>query len=361
VTAAVKTHDNAPHKSILQLSAVRKAFGAAVAVDGIDLAIRPGEFVTLLGPSGCGKTTTLMMVAGFEQPTSGNILLEGRSLVGVPSWRRGFGVVFQNYALFPHMTVAQNIGYPMRMRGVRGAEAETAVTEALDLVRLGGFGGRYPAELSGGQQQRVALARALVFRPKILLMDEPLGALDKNLRDEMQMEIVRIQRESGAAAIYVTHDQGEALQMSDRVAVMREGRIEQIDTPSRLYDGPATTFVAGFLGESNFIPYQRSSEGTATLPGGLTFSLPPHAPSQGVLILRPERVRVFDALPDGALGLAVRVTATVYRGSEILIRMEAGEVALSALVPNRSGERRFEPGDKVIAWWAPEDCAFTDP
>ncbi len=347
--------------ALLDLADVRKSYGGTVAVDGIDLKLRSGEFVTLLGPSGCGKTTTLMMVAGFEAPSGGNIRFMGNSLLNLPAHRRGFGMVFQSYALFPHMTVAENVGYPMRMRGIRGAARDSAVAEALDLVRLADFGARYPAQLSGGQQQRVALARALVFRPPLLLMDEPLGALDKNLRDEMQSEIVRIQRESGAAALYVTHDQGEALQMSDRVAVMRAGRIEQIDRPDVLYDRPATAFVARFLGESNLLPFTRIAPGQGRLASGLVLALPADAPEDGVLLLRPERVRLSAAAPNGALGTALSVTEIVYRGSERLVRLKAGALEVTALVPNRSNERSFETGDQVTAWWMPEDCAFARP
>ena len=345
----------ATRHGLLQLAALRKSYGNSVAVDGIDLGLQPGEFVTLLGPSGCGKTTTLMMVAGFEAPTDGTITFDGKSLVGQPAYRRGFGMVFQNYALFPHMTVAQNIGYPMRMRGVRGAAQAKAVADALELVRLGGMAERYPAQLSGGQQQRVALARALVFRPRLLLMDEPLGALDRSLRDEMQLEIVRIQRQSGAAAIFVTHDQGEALQMSDRIAIMRGGRIEQIDTPRKLYDSPATAFVARFLGESNLLEYGRSGVGEATLTGGARLPLPSGAPDAGVFVLRPERVRLGRDIPDNAIGLQAEVVSTTYRGSEILVTLAAGAERISALLPNRSGETDFAPGEAVAAWWGADD------
>jgi putative spermidine/putrescine transport system ATP-binding protein len=354
MTAEVPTAEPTRY-GLLQLAALRKSYGKSVAVDGVDLSLQPGEFVTLLGPSGCGKTTTLMMVAGFETPSDGSILFDGRSLVRQPAYRRGFGMVFQNYALFPHMTVAQNVGYPMRMRGVHGAARDKAVGEALDLVRLGGMAERYPAQLSGGQQQRVALARALVFRPRLLLMDEPLGALDRNLRDEMQLEIVRIQRESGAATIFVTHDQDEAMQMSDRIAIMRGGRIEQIDTPRQLYDAPATAFVARFLGESNLLEYKRSIAGEATLMGGARLPLPPGAPDTGLFVLRPERVRLGTAIPDHAIGLAAEVIGTTYRGSEILVTLAAGSERLSALLPNRSGERAYSAGESVFAWWGRED------
>ena len=344
--------------ALLRLASLEKHYGEARAVAGIDLSLAEGEFVTLLGPSGCGKTTTLMMVAGFETPTAGDILMDGQSIVATPASRRGFGMVFQSYALFPHMTVAENVGYPMRMRGVRGKARAQAVDGALELVRLGGYGARYPAQLSGGQQQRVALARALVFRPRLLLMDEPLGALDKNLRDEMQAEIVRIQRDSGAAAIFVTHDQDEALRMSDRVVVMRGGRIEQVDTPRGLYDRPATAFVANFLGESNLLEVAQTYPGEGRTASGLRLPMPAGSPAEAMLVLRPERLRLDDAAPDGALSLAVEVTGVIYRGAEVAVDLDAGGQRLRALVPNRSGERGFAPGDRLVAWWRPEDGAL---
>jgi putative spermidine/putrescine transport system ATP-binding protein len=236
----------------LELRGVRKIFGDTTAVADLDLALCRGEFLTFLGPSGSGKTTTLAMVAGLEKPTAGTITLDGLPLDPLPAYRRNIGVVFQNYALFPHMTVAGNVAFPLEMRGVGRQEIATRVNETLTLVGLPGFGARYPAQLSGGQQQRVALARAIVFRPPLLLMDEPLGALDKRLREQMQIEIMRLHREFGLSVLYVTHDQDEALVMSDRIAVFNAGRIEQVGTAQELYERPQTPFVAGFLGGSNF-------------------------------------------------------------------------------------------------------------
>jgi putative spermidine/putrescine transport system ATP-binding protein len=238
----------------LQIRNLRKTYGDVVAVDTVSLIVHEGEFLTLLGPSGSGKTTTLMMIAGFVQPTSGAIVLGGRSLTVLPPHKRHIGMVFQHYALFPHLTVAQNIAFPLEMRNLRKSEIEPRVQAALELVRLPDHGARYPRELSGGQQQRIALARAVVFEPSLLLMDEPLGALDKKLREHMQLEIKKIHHDLGVTVIYVTHDQEEALVMSDRIAVFNHGRIEQLGSPSDLYDRPATPFVADFLGESNFIP-----------------------------------------------------------------------------------------------------------
>ncbi|MFO1060008.1 MAG: ABC transporter ATP-binding protein [Dongiaceae bacterium] len=235
------------------VSELRKSYGSVRAVDGVSLAVGAGEFVALLGPSGSGKTTILMSVAGFETPDSGSIAIGGRDVTSIPAARRGIGMVFQRYALFPHMTVAENIAFPLRMRGIRGAAAAAKVEAALALVRLAGYGGRGPAQLSGGQQQRVALARALVYDPPLLLMDEPLGALDKNLREQMQLEIKQLQRQLGTTVIYVTHDQAEALTMADRIAVLADGRVQQFASPQDLYERPENEFVAGFVGETNFI------------------------------------------------------------------------------------------------------------
>jgi len=237
----------------LVLDHVDKRFGATAAVDDLSLAIEPSEFMTLLGPSGSGKTTTLMMIAGFEIPTGGEIYIDSRPILGLPPHRRNIGMVFQNYALFPHMTVAENIGFPLKQRGVDKAAITAGVRAVLDTVRLSGMEARYPRQLSGGQQQRVALARAIVFRPRVLLMDEPLSALDKQLREELQLEVKRLHKQLGITFVYVTHDQREALVMSDRIAVINHGHIEQVGAPAELYDRPVNRFVASFVGESNFL------------------------------------------------------------------------------------------------------------
>src|SRR5215212_707864 len=237
----------------LDLRGLTKHYGPVIAVDAIDLIVEAGEFITLLGPSGSGKTTIMMMIAGFTQPTAGEILVDGIDIAGVAPERRNIGMVFQNYALFPHMTVFDNIAFPLKMRRWPKDRIAVAVRDALGIVRLEGFAGRYPRELSGGQQQRVALSRALVYRPPVLLMDEPLGALDKKLREELQIEIKHIQSQLGLTVIYVTHDQSEALTMSDRIAVMNHGNILQLGPPETLYRLPATPFVADFLGDSNFL------------------------------------------------------------------------------------------------------------
>ncbi len=237
----------------LQLAALTKCFGATRAVDAIDLTVAPGEFVTLLGPSGCGKTTTLNMIAGFIVPDAGSIRLQDRPVEALPPFRRNLGLVFQDYALFPHMSVAENVGFGLRMRRIPRDDIARRVKEALDLVQLNGLDDRRPLQLSGGQRQRVALARALVIQPAMLLLDEPLSNLDLKLREEMRLEISALQRRLGIATVFVTHDQGEALTMSDRIAVMRDGRIEQIGTPGDIYERPATRFVAGFIGTANLI------------------------------------------------------------------------------------------------------------
>ena len=235
------------------LNDVTKYYGDVGAVLGVTLDVAPGEILTLLGSSGSGKTTTLLIVAGFHAPSSGDVWVDERDVTNLPPERRNVGIVFQHYALFPHMSVAENIAFPLRMRGLRSSDICSKVTAALELVRMSGFDTRYPSQLSGGQQQRVALARATVFQPPVLLLDEPLGALDKKLRDKMQLELKELQSKTGITMIYVTHDQTEALSLSDRIAVMHDGRIEQIGTPSDLYERPATRFVADFVGDSNFL------------------------------------------------------------------------------------------------------------
>ena len=240
--------------ALVQFKGVQKTYdGLSLVVRNLDLDIRRGEFLSLLGPSGSGKTTTLMMLAGFESPTAGEILLDGRPITKTPPHKRNFGMVFQNYALFPHMTVAANVAYPLTVRKVPKADIDKRVARALDMVQLGGKGDRFPSQLSGGQQQRVALARALVFEPQLVLMDEPLGALDKQLREHMQIELKELHRQLGVTFVYVTHDQGEALTMSDRIAVMSQGRILQVGSPTEIYEAPVNRTVADFIGETNFL------------------------------------------------------------------------------------------------------------
>lgn len=288
-----------PRGAFLEIEGLWKSFGAFHAVRGIDLTVRPGEFLTFLGPSGSGKTTTLNIIAGFETPTSGSVRLDGRQIENIPPYHRNIGMVFQNYALFPHLTIQENVAFPLSVRRIDRASIAACVSRALEMVKLGHLGSRLPAQLSGGQQQRVALARALVFNPRLILMDEPLGALDKKLREHMQFEIMQLHRSLGVTVIYVTHDQGEALTMSDRIGVFEEGRLAQIDTPDMVYQHPATLFVSDFVGENNHFDgtVMGSAEGglAIRLAGGhVVYSEHGRAePGRAVrLTLRPESISI---------------------------------------------------------------------
>ena len=305
---------------VLELSGIRKSYGTHVAVENVDLSLDPEEFVTFLGPSGSGKTTTLMMVAGLQQPDGGSIKLGGAPIERQPPYRRDIGMVFQHYALFPHMSVRKNVAFPLEMRGVAKPEIQRQVADALELVGLADYGHRLPRELSGGQQQRVALARAMVYRPALLLMDEPLGALDKKLREQMQREIKRVHRERRISVLYVTHDQEEALTMSDRIAVFSRGRIEQIGTPSELYERPATRFVADFLGDTNFFPgtVLGCSGGHCRIevlgcPVEAMAPTPVAAGARVVVAVRPERVRLQPGTASDGLG--GRLIEVIYLGA----------------------------------------------
>ena len=311
----------------VELRDLAKRYGAAAAVDRVSLRVGSGDFVTLLGPSGCGKTTTLRAIAGLVEPDSGAILLDGEDVTGVPIHRRDIGMVFQSHALFPHMTVAANVGFGLRMRGIAGADRDARVREALELVRLGELGGRYPAQLSGGQQQRVALARALVIRPRVLLLDEPFGALDRKLREAMQQELRELVRRLGATAIFVTHDQEEAMILSDAVAVMNAGRIEQVDGPAGIFERPRTRFVADFMGMGNVLAVE-AGPGGALRHGGVALraKVEAQAPPRHVAI-RAERVALGPATgaptaPNEAEGTLLDA---VYHGS-----LTTGRVRLDA-------------------------------
>jgi spermidine/putrescine ABC transporter ATP-binding subunit len=343
------------------LSDLEKRYDRVAAVAGISLDIRSGEFLTLLGPSGSGKTTTLMMIAGFETPTGGDIAIDGRSVVAMPPYRRNIGMVFQNYALFPHLTVAENIGFPLRQRGVAKSERARLVGEALERVHLPGYGGRFPRQLSGGQQQRVALARAIVFKPRLLLMDEPLGALDKQLRENLQLEMRRLHAQLGITFVYVTHDQEEALTMSDRIAVMNEGRVAQVGRPEDLYDRPNSRFVAAFIGESNFLPavVRAVEEGlvVAECQGALIRAVCPDQPAAGdkvLLTTRPERLRFADGLNGHAPQnrLTVTVAEAVFAGERCRYLLQAGDgTAVVLKEPSSAAIRRRSVGERVeIAW-----------
>ena len=339
-----------------------RANAVAKAVDGVSLDIRSGEFLTLLGPSGSGKTTTLMMIAGFETPTAGDIAIDGKSVVAMPPYRRNIGMVFQNYALFPHLTVEENVGFPLKQRGVSKAERAKLVAEALELVHLPGYGARYPRQLSGGQQQRVAVARAVVFKPRLLLMDEPLGALDKQLRENLQLEMRRLHADLGITFIYVTHDQEEALTMSDRIAVMNDGKVAQVGSPEDLYDRPDNRFVAGFIGESNFLPaIVRGLEDdvvVAECEGTLIRALCPGRPASGekvTLTTRPERLRFADANQAGTHPqnrLSVTVTEAVFAGERCRYMLQAGDgTSIVLKEPSSAAIRRRAVGERAdIAW-----------
>jgi spermidine/putrescine ABC transporter ATP-binding subunit len=348
----------------LQLIELTKVYGDVVAADRVTLDIAPGEFITLLGPSGSGKTTTLMMVAGFVIPTSGQILVNGEDIAFRPPHKRNIGMVFQNYALFPHMTVAENIAFPLKMRKWPRDRIEQAVREALQLVRLPGFEQRYPRQLSGGQQQRVALARALVFRPPVLLMDEPLGALDKKLREEMQLEIKHIQESLNITTIYVTHDQEEALTMSDRIAVMRDGRIEQIGTPRELYERPASEFVASFIGESNFLMgrlERRDGHAYLVTEDGWRVAIPDAedlpAGEQVTVALRPERIVLGERRGENHAEATIEEIIYVGEATKFRVRL-LGDRLLTVKQPSRLETMRWQRGERVLLSWRAEDAVL---
>jgi spermidine/putrescine transport system ATP-binding protein len=350
---------------------VTKRFGSVIAVDRMNLAIPPASFTSLLGPSGCGKTTTLRMIAGFEQPTEGEVFLAGRPIAGVPAYQRNVNTVFQHYALFPHMDVAQNVGYGLRQRKVRKDEEKRRVGEALDLVRLTGYGARRTWELSGGQQQRVALARALVNHPTVLLLDEPLGALDLKLRKEMQHELKALQQEVGITFIYVTHDQEEALTMSDVIVVMRDGLIQQLGGPTELYERPLNRFVADFIGTSNFLTGAAVSvDGSKvtvatdrglTLRGQLTDPLATVAAGQSVtVVIRPERLelRPDDTVEADGAAVTGRIHQGTYLGDQTEFRVataQAGELIVRQQnAMGAKSSRGLGPGDPVTVRWRDE-------
>jgi putative spermidine/putrescine transport system ATP-binding protein len=354
----------------LVLRNLREEYGSVVACDDVGLEVRRGEFVTLLGPSGSGKTTTLRMIAGFTAPSGGSIEIDGRDMTRVPPYRRNVGMVFQNYALFPHMTAAQNIAFPLQMRGIPRNAIGDRVDNALRLVKLDGYGDRYPRALSGGQQQRIALARAVVFEPLLLLMDEPLGALDRKLREALQLEILRVSRELGATVLYVTHDQEEALVMSDRIAIFSRGRIEQLGSGEDLYDRPASLFVADFIGESSILrgSYEPDGDGGGWVAGratrwrvsaGAAGRASLDGGAAAALVIRPERIRILapvDEAPSNANVIDATVDEVLYLGSERKYGLRLADGQTAAVREQRDGaERVWENGDVVRLAWAVDD------
>ena len=340
----------------LAVQGVGKSFGSQPVVQDVNLSVQPGEFLTLLGPSGCGKTTTLNLIAGFLNPDAGSILLEGRDVTHVPVFRRGIGMVFQDYALFPHRTVAENVAFGLRMRRVPRAEIAARVAEALALVQLSGLDARRPAQLSGGQRQRVALARALVIRPAVLLLDEPLSNLDLKLREDMRLEISGLQRKLGITTVLVTHDQGEALVMSDRVAVMRQGRVVQVADPATIYNAPADRFVAEFIGTMNLRRCRTELGGVRLLSGAVPVA---HGLSPGIdalLAFRPERVRLGPAM-DNALALTGRLDRVAFLGgrTELHVVLPDEERCLVELTSDPTVNLP-KPGEIVAMHVAPADC-----
>ena len=355
--------------AFVRFTKVQKSYdGETLVVKDLNLDIAKGEFLTMLGPSGSGKTTCLMMLAGFEPATNGEIYLGERPINNVPPHKRGIGMVFQNYALFPHMTVAENLAFPLQVRKIEKSEVETKVKRALDMVELGDFGSRRPAQLSGGQQQRVAVARALVFEPDLVLMDEPLGALDKQLREQMQYEIKHIHANLGVTIVYVTHDQTEALTMSDRVAVFNDGVIQQLSSPDRLYEDPQNSFVAQFIGENNKLTGEvveisngvctvKTTDGTMLRADKVNVA----AVGDGTTIsLRPERVELdppanMDNMVEG------KIEELIYLGDHIRVRMNvAGNNEFIAKVRNRGERRIFAEGEVAKLGWSASDCKALD-
>jgi spermidine/putrescine ABC transporter ATP-binding subunit len=366
--SVVHASQQSDRRGQIDLIDIRKTFGSTVAVSHVSLRVDGGEFLALLGPSGSGKTTLLNLVAGFEQPTTGKVLLDGRDISLVPPYRRGIGMVFQHYALFPHMTVAENVAFPLRMRHVSSADQRVRVAEALDLVRLAGYEARFPRQLSGGQQQRVALARAIVFNPSVLLMDEPLGALDRKLRQHMQIELRMLQRRLETTVVYVTHDQEEALTMADRVAIMRNGLLQQIGSPEDLYERPRNPFVADFVGETNFLTGRAVGTGAnggvdVVLSDGVVVSgfMPqgdpqPAAGSPVRVAVRPERISVTARGTRDPQGIDAELVEILYVGASTSYITQTGTGTVMARVPATTlSSATFRIGDPISLCWTSED------
>jgi putative spermidine/putrescine transport system ATP-binding protein len=358
-------------ESFVKFVDIQKTYdGEKLVIKNMNLSVSRGEFLTLLGPSGSGKTTTLLMLAGFERPTSGRIEIEGRPLIKEPPYKRNFGMVFQDYALFPHMTVQQNIAFPLAVRKFSKKQIEERVDSILNMVRLSEFGKRYPGQLSGGQQQRVALARALVFAPTLVLMDEPLGALDKQLREQMQLEIKHIQKKMGITVVYVTHDQSEALTMSDRIAVFNDGIVCQIDTPEGLYERPQNSFVAQFIGENNQIPGKIVAKNGNSCEveldgGGRIKALPVNAGGVGsrtIVSVRPERIFIDPPEQECENRFTVRIQEMIYKGEYTVVKvaLDEGPAGLTIKMPVSSKIGQTSDGSAVRIGWSAADCRALD-
>ncbi|MGF1631048.1 MAG: ABC transporter ATP-binding protein [Kiloniellaceae bacterium] len=346
-------------RTVISLQGLTKRFGEVTAVDAVDLDLRENEFFALLGPSGCGKTTLLRMIAGFAEPDAGCILLDGRDMTALRPNRRPVNLMFQSYALFPHMTVAQNVAYGLEMEGCGRDEIARRVGEILEMTELAGFRDRKPDSLSGGQRQRVALARALVKRPRVLLLDEPLGALDKKLREQMQLELKRMQHEVGITFVVVTHDQEEALVMADRIAVLDAGAIVQVGSPRELYEFPQSRFVAGFIGKMNFFPGRLTTGGLAFADGILAGDAPQAQPAAGeaVAAVRPERLSLSAERPgSGMNAVAARIVDIAYHGQDLNLHLAvdgAGEPVLVRLPAGEAERGDWRPGLAVWCCWDP--------
>lgn len=342
----------------VRIDGVTKRYGTATAVDDLSLDVQPGEFLSLLGPSGCGKTTTLRMIAGFEYPDAGDILISGRSVLNLPPYRREVNTVFQAYALFPHLTVAENVAYGLQQRRVPKAEQRERVSEALDMVQLRSFADRKPTQLSGGQQQRIALSRALINRPSVLLLDEPLAALDRQLREEMQLELKLLQARLGTTFVFVTHDQAEALSMSDRIAVMRAGRIEQLDAPAAIYAEPASAYVASFIGQQNFVHGTVRADGDAvdTAIGVISGRWGGERVAAGqpaVAAIRPEYVRLEQGEGPGVPG---RVLGVSHLGETLQVAVRVGQDATFLSRMPAPTAPQVGVDDEVRCLWSPADA-----
>ncbi|WP_417783914.1 ABC transporter ATP-binding protein [Terasakiella pusilla] len=350
---------------------VQKTYdGEHLVVKKLNLDIQRGEFLTLLGPSGSGKSTCLMMLAGFETPTHGDILLNGQAINNVPPHKRDIGVVFQNYALFPHMSVAENVAFPLTVRKVNKTDAKKQAIRALEMVQLGSFADRRPGQLSGGQQQRVALARSLVFEPQLVLMDEPLGALDKKLREQMQIEIKHIHENLGVTMVFVTHDQDEALTMSDRVAVFNDGIIQQIEPPAELYERPANSFVANFIGETNTLCGEvlraEGRECAVKLPNGAEITaqnvIAGQSGARTSVSIRPERVQLSEERPTATNVFEATVIETIYHGNHVRVSLDvAGQKDFRAMIRSGNIHADLNPGHKIFVGFSENDCRALDP